>query len=199
MRTFEEFVGATDAYVNGDDVGARFGRLKRLASKGGRLAKRGIALEPSVLATRAAVRSTKLVGKGLSAMTGPIRRRVFRVFFGKLVSRRARLISWQRRRSSHPLPSEQREAQSWAKSYVRRKGVLGKVFGAALSGEVCGPNDLVGEPATGAAIAASIPLLIQLARRALKTAEGEGAPADPQQTSGGQPAPSAEEANYDDE
>jgi len=47
---------------------------------------------------------------------------------------------------------------------------------------------LVGEPATAAVITASIPVLIQLARRALKTAEREGAPANPQTASDNAPA-----------
>ena len=58
---------------------------------------------------------------------------------------------------------------------MKRKGVLGKLVGAALGGVAT-----IGEPATTAVITASIPLLIQLARKALKKAEGEGAPADPQ-------------------
>jgi hypothetical protein len=65
------------------------------------------------------------------------------------------------------LPGEQRQAQSWATAYVRRKGILGKLVGVALSGDISGPSDLVGEPATAAVITASIPVLIQLARRAL--------------------------------
>lgn len=185
MRTFEDLIGDTDAYLRGDEVGARLRGLKRLARKGGRLAKRGAVLsvkaEPTVLTARTTKLAAKGLGKGLSVVTGPIRRRIFRTFFKKLISRRARLISWQRRRSLRPSPGEQRQAQTWAAAYVRRKGILGKLVGAALSGEVAGTHDVVGEPATAAVIAASIPVLIQLARRALKAAEREGAPADPQQ------------------
>jgi hypothetical protein len=184
MRTFEDLIGDTDAYVNGADVGARFGRLKRLARKGGRLAKRGAVLsikaEPTLLTARATKLAAKGIGKGLAAVTGPIRRRIFRAFFKKLISRRARLISWQQRRSLQPSAGERRQAQSWASAYVRHKGILGKLVGAALSGDVAGPSDLGAEPATAAIITASIPLLIKLAQRALRTAEKEGAPADPQ-------------------
>ena len=184
MRTFEDLIGDTESYVKGDEVGVGLRGLKRLARKGGRLAKRGAVLslkaEPHVLTARVTKLAAKGLGKGLAAVTGPIRRRIFRAFFSKLISRRARLISWQRRRSLRPLPGEQRQAQSWASSYVRRKGILGKLVGAALSGDVAGRSDLVGEPATAALVAASIPVLIQLARRALKTAEREGAPAEPQ-------------------
>jgi hypothetical protein len=137
---------------------ARLRRLKKVARKPGRLAKK----------------ATKLVGKGMSVATGPIRRRIFRAFFRKLIFRRARLISWQRRKSLQPLPEEQRQARGWAAGYVRRKGgLLGKLVGAAMSG------DFIGEPATSALITASIPILIQLAHRALRAAEREGAPADP--------------------
>jgi hypothetical protein len=187
MRTFQNLIGDTDAYVNGDEVGARLRGLKRLARKGGRLAKRGAMLslkaEPHVLTARATKLAAKGLGKGLAAVTGPVRRRIFRAFFKKLISRRARLISWQNRRSLRPSPAEQRQAQSWAGAYVRRKGVLGKLVGAALSGEVAGAGALVGEPATAALVTASIPVLIALARRALKAAEREGAPADPQMAS----------------
>ena len=192
MRGFEDLIGDTDAYLNGDEVGIGLRGLKKIARKGGRLAKRGAVLslkaEPHVLTARVTKLAAKGLGKGLAAVTGPIRRRIFRAFFKTLISRRARVISWQRRRSLRPLPGEQRQAQSWASSYVRRKGILGKLVGAALSGDVAGRSDLVGEPATAALVAASIPVLIQLARRALKTAEREGAPAEPQAASNTAPA-----------
>jgi hypothetical protein len=194
MRTFENLIGDTDTYVRGDEVGIKLRRLKKIARKGGRLARRSTSLalkaEPHVLTARATKLAAKGLGKGLAAVTGPVRRRIFRAFFKKLISRRARLISWQQRRSLRPLPAEQRQAQSWATAYVRRKGILGKLVGAALSGDVAGQRDLVGEPATAALVAASIPLLIKLAQRALKTAEKEGAPAEPQDASNtAQPEP----------
>jgi hypothetical protein len=200
MRTFENLIGDTDTYVRGDEVGIKLRRLKKIARKGGQLARRSTSLalkaEPHVLTVRATKLAAKGLGKGLAAVTGPVRRRIFRAFFKKLISRRARLISWQQRRSLRPLPGEQRQAQSWATAYVRRKGVLGKLVGAALSGDVAGRSDLVGEPATAALITASIPLLIKLAQRALKTAEREGAPADPQNAAD---APSAEPQAANDE
>src|SRR4051794_19920492 len=67
--------------------------------------------------------------------------------------------------------------------YVKRRGLLGKLIGAALSG------DAIGEPATTALVTASIPVLIELARRALKAAEHEGAPSDPRTAEA--PAPPA--------
>jgi hypothetical protein len=45
--------------------------------------------------------------------------------------------------------------------------------GTVLSGEVGG------EPATTALVTASIPVILELARRALKAAESQGAPSDP--------------------
>ncbi len=174
MGTFDDLIGNTEAYVRGDEVGAKFRRLRKFTGKARGLAKRAMRADP---VTR---RVTKLATKGLAFATGPIRRRIFRGFFRKLISRRARLISWQKRQSLQPTPGEQRQARSWAVAYVRRKGILGKLVGTALSGETTRQADLVGEPATAAVITASIPLLIQLVRRALKTAEREGAPADPQ-------------------
>jgi hypothetical protein len=125
------------------------------------------------------MKATKLTGRVLAAATGPIRKRIFRAFFGKLTGRRARVLSWQRRRSLKPNAGERQEAQRWASGYVKRKGVLGKLVGAALGGEVT-----MGDPATAAVITASIPLLIQLAKKALKKAEGEGALADPRADQG---------------
>jgi hypothetical protein len=187
MRRFEDLIGDTDAYLKSDEVGIGLRGLKKIARKGGRLAKRGAVLslkaEPHVLTARVTKLAAKGLGKGLAAVTGPIRRRIFRAFFKTLISRRARMISWQRRRSLQPLPGEQRQAQSWAVAYVRHKGIFGKLAGVALSGDLGDPMDVVGEPATAALVTVSIPLLIQLARRALKAAERAGAPADPQATS----------------
>ena len=127
----------------------------------------------SRVSTRLALRplavTTKYTGKILAAATGPIRRKIFRALFKKLITRRARLLSWQRRQSLTPTSTDRQEAQRWATAYVKRKGVLGKLVGAALGAE----------PVTATLITASIPLLIQLAKKALKTAEGEGAPEDP--------------------
>ena len=75
--------------------------------------------------------------------------------------------------STFPTASEHREAHRWAVRYVKRRGLLGKLVGAALSG------DVGAEPATAALVTASIPVILELARRALRVAEREGAPADP--------------------
>jgi hypothetical protein len=106
MKRFESLVGDTEAYARGEEIGGPFGRLKRVARRGLRLA--------SPVA--------KLAAKGIAAATGPIRRRIFRAFFGKLVNRRARLLAWQGRRSLQPSAAEKQAAQRWAKSYVKRKG-----------------------------------------------------------------------------
>ena len=176
MGTFDDLIENTEAYLRGDEVGAKLRRLRKFTGKARGLAKRAMRADP---VTR---RMTKLATKGLAVATGPIRRRIFRTFFRKLISRRARLISWQKRHSLQPTAGEERQARSWAAAYVRRKGILGKLVGTALSGEVENQADLVGEPATAAVITASIPLLLQLVRRALKTAEHEGAPTNPQRS-----------------
>lgn len=175
MRTFDNLIGNTEAYVNGVDMGAPFGRLRKVARTGTRLVKRGTKLAMVTANPHAmTMKATKLTGKALAAATGPIRKRIFRAFFGKLTNRRARALSWRRRRALNPNAGEREEARRWATGYVKRKGVLGKLVGAALGAEVS-----IGEPATAAAITASIPVLIALARQALKRAEREGAPADP--------------------
>ncbi|MDX2087877.1 MAG: hypothetical protein SFX73_08505 [Kofleriaceae bacterium] len=109
----------------------------------------------------------------MAAATGPVRRRIFRAFFGKLIARRARLLSWRARRSLRPSEAERREARAWAVSYVKRRGILGKIVGGGLSGEV------VGEAATTTLVTASIPVIVELARKALRAAESHGAPTDP--------------------
>jgi hypothetical protein len=161
-----------------EEVGA-FGFLRkagRAARSAGRLTSRAghlaIRYHPVALAAQGA----KYAGRGLAFATGPIRRRIFRAFFARLIQRRARLLSWGRRRSLHPTALDHAAARAWAIRYVKRRGLLGKLVGAALSG------DNVGEPATTALVTASIPVLLELARRALKAAEHEGAPSDPRTT-----------------
>ncbi len=190
MRTFDNLIGNTEAYVNGVDMGAPFGRLRKVARTGARLAKRGTKLAIVMANPHAmTMKATKLTGKALAAATGPIRKRIFRAFFGKLTNRRARALSWQRRRALNPNAGEREEARRWATGYVKRKGVLGKLVGAALGADVT-----IGEPATAAVITASIPVLIALAKQALKRAEREGAPADPR-AEGGRAADSTQDSD----
>lgn len=186
---FSMLIGATEAYdlqmngeaergSNGPDVGA-FGilkRAKRTARGAGRLAKRTHRLALKASPHALAIASTKLAARGLAAATGPIRRRIFRAFFSKLISRRARLLAWRARRSLNPTRQEASSARGWAVRYIKGKGLLGKLVGTALGG------DGIGEAATTALVTASIPVLIQLARKALRSAERQGAPADPRET-----------------
>ena len=143
---------------------------KRVATKASRVALRA---HPMTLA----VTTAKYAGRGLAAATGPIRRKIFRAFFGKLIARRARLVSWQRRRSLAPIAAETTLARRWAVRYVKRRGILGRLVGTALAG------DAIGDPATASVVTASIPVIIALAKRALRSAEGHGAPIDPRRVS----------------
>lgn len=162
--------GLTPEEIGAIGVLRKARRLARSAGRTtGRLARFTARTHPLALAARGA----KLAAHGLAAATGPIRRRIFRAFFGKLIGRRARYLSWQRRGSLQPVPLDLREARGWAIQYVKRHGLLGKLIGTALSG------DVGAEPATTALITASIPAIIALARRALKMAESQGAPSDP--------------------
>jgi hypothetical protein len=172
-RQFAALIGSTRGYAGGGELAGPLRAVKRAARGASRGAKRGakIAVRAHPLALTAV--AAKFAGKGLAAATGPLRRRIFKAFFGKLTSRRARLVSWSRRRSLQPNTDEQRAARTWAVAYVKRKGLLGRLVGATLSG------DVIGEPATTAALTASIPVLLELARRAPRTAEREGAPSDP--------------------
>ncbi len=163
-----------------DEVGAfgGFKKLRRMANA--RTLSRAALRSANPIAV--ARHSAKLVGRGLTMATGPIRRRIFRAFFKKLIDRRARLLSWQRRKGLIPAATDQREARAWALAYVKRSGFLGKIIGATLSG------DTIGEPATAAVLATSIPVILELARRALRAAEKQGAPADPRSEPAGEPA-----------
>jgi hypothetical protein len=144
-------------------------RIRRAAKGAGRVAtaagRGAVRVHPLALAATTA----NAAGRGLARATAPIRRRIFRAFFGKLTERRARLLSWRSRRSLQPTASERASARAWAKQYVRRRGVLGKLVGSALAGE----------PASTAVLTASIPVLLEIARRALRAAERQGAPRDP--------------------
>lgn len=148
-------------------------RARRSARRAGRLASAAarttVRSHPGALAARA----VKAAGRGLTIATAPLRRRIFRAFFGKLIARRARLLSWRNRRSLQPTAADRIAARSWAARYVRRRGLLGKLVGTALSG------DLIGEAATTTIVTASVPVLLELARRALRAAERQGAPRDP--------------------
>ena len=97
---FSMFLGSPDAYDTGQspgttspDVAGAFGiikRAKRAARGAHRIAKRSRGLaNPAALS----IRATKLAARGLATATGPLRRKIFRAFFSKLISRRARLIS----------------------------------------------------------------------------------------------------------
>lgn len=148
-------------------------RFKRAAKRAGRGVRRGLRQAGRVQSLQAVARGGKSIGKGLARATAGIRRRIFKAFFGKLVNRRARLIAYQRRRRLQPDHAEVQAAGRWAWAYIRHKGRFGRLVAAALAGEVGA------EPATSALLTASIPVLLDLARRALRQAEGEGAPADP--------------------
>jgi hypothetical protein len=167
------------------EVGRR--RLGRRMRRG---LRRGTSLAIRRHPAAAALRQAKKAGRLAAKATALIRRRIFRTLFRKLIHRRARLLAYQRRRSPKPNAAEQREAQAWTRAYVRRKGITGKLAAGALAA------GLGAEPvATSALLTASIPVLIALARRILKTAEREGAPADPRSAAGppdAAPAPAAD-------
>lgn len=164
------------------EVGAfgGFKKLRRMARAPGRTLGRAALHSMNPIAV--ARYSTKLAARGLAAATGPIRRRIFRAFFKKLIDRRARFLSWQRRKGLIPAAADLREARAWTIAYVKRSGFLGRIIGATLSG------DTIGEPVTAAALAASIPVILELARRALRAAEKQGAPADPRSEPAGESA-----------
>jgi hypothetical protein len=70
MRTFDNLIGNTEAYVNGVDVAGPFRRLKKFARTGTRLAKRGTKLavltaNPHAMTMKAA----KLTGKVVAVAT----------------------------------------------------------------------------------------------------------------------------------
>lgn len=162
--------------LTSDDVGTfgvarRFGRVtKRIGRVSSRAGRAALRAHPLAVTTKAA----RLAAKGVAVATGPIRRRIFRAFFGKLTNRRARLLAWQARRTLRPNALEAAAARRWAVAYIKRRGLLGKLAAGSLAGD-----DAIGEPASAALATASIPVLIELARRALRVAERQGAPADP--------------------
>lgn len=80
---------------------------------------------------------------------------------------------------------DRKVARVWAIRYVKRRGLLGKIVGGALAGQ------MGAEPATNALVTASIPVVLELARRALKATQHQGAPGDPRTV--GSPADPAEE------
>lgn len=168
-REFETFLAGVLESDRLAEVGA-LRKLRKVAKRTVRAAARPARSLAKAHPVRLAVRPVKTVVRATGRALAAARRRIFRAFFGKLVSRRARKIAYSQRRSLTPNQAEQREATVWAGRYLRRKGLFGKLVATAL---------VSGEPASSSLVTASIPLLLSLARRALKTAEREGAPADP--------------------
>jgi hypothetical protein len=188
----EEYATRAEARLAGADQGDEIGalslrrRARALSAAGRRLARRsgGTALNfakrthPMALASTAA----RHTARGLAAATGPIRRRIFKAFFGKLALRRARLLAWSSRRSLQPTSAEASQARRWAVAYVKRRGLVGRMLGTVLAG------DHIGEPASTTLLTASVPVLLALAKRALQAAERQGAPVDPRSEDGAESA-----------
>jgi len=128
---------------------------------------------------KAAVAPTKAVLKlsryAMNKLLSPIRSR-----FNTVVTRRARKLAYDRRRTTTFTPAERKEAYGWTKHQFRKKGYHGRLI-AALNG----PPDYVslGEfGATGveeAAIAVGVAVLTKLATNTLNSLAKGGAPADP--------------------
>jgi len=173
----EEMAGAVGVFRKARRLARQAGRASRRATRG------ALRVHPLALAAQGA----KFVGRGLAAATGPIRRRIFGAFFRKLIDRRARFLSWQRQRTLRPTAADRAEARAWAIRYVKRRGILGRLIGSALSG------DVGADPATATLVTASIPVILELARRALKAAEHSGAPSDPRTAPQADPAAAAEQ------
>lgn len=166
---------AIGSWVQTDAVGA-LGVLRsagRAANRVRRASLKAAGTAAHANALTLSAHAARYAGRGLALASAPLRKRIFRAFFRKLAQRRARLLSWRSRGSLRPNSAEQQAARRWTVGYVKRRGLLGRLVGTALAG------DSVGEPATSALVTASIPFLLELARRALKAAESHGAPADP--------------------
>jgi hypothetical protein len=130
------------------------------------------------------------------ALTYPQRRLIKREV-NRLVARRARKISWDRRRSKTPTPNEITEAKVWSSRYLKTKGGrFGKLLAALGIGELLAAKkkvrvrgetfvpsssgDFVGmEPVTAALLGMSIPALAMILSAILKRASKAGAPSDP--------------------
>lgn len=169
--------------------------IRRGINAAGRFVKKygKYALLPAMLVVKAV---TKIVGAAIRALI----RKIIGRGVKKVAVRRARFMSYKRRGSTRPNREELAEGTRWARKYVKSKGWLGKLYGAASKKVKRDPRVRksvartmrrqrraraagyhVGiEPATTALITSiAIPVLIALVNKLVGAATKEGAPADP--------------------
>ncbi len=173
-------------------------KAQRFARRAGRTAWRyakKAAFFPIVLLNKTIVKLAKAAVKAI------IKRIVGRGV-RKIAARRARFMSYRRRGSTRPTGREKAEALRWARKYIKSKGWLGKIYGAATKRVVRDKRVRravaqklkrarraraagydVGAAATGTAAitAIAVPVIIALVNKLVSKAMGEGAPADPRQ------------------
>lgn len=153
--------------------GLGFNPFKTVAS-GIKTAGRGIAT-----GAKAAGHGIKVAGQAsLHFVLRPLRAVVDNV-----TSRRAKKLSWDRRKSLHPNRTEIAEAKNWTKNEFNKRGPQGQLI-AHLAGSSVNDTPLNGafgqDPATLSLIAASVGALTAVAAAVSKgLAKGGGAPADP--------------------
>jgi hypothetical protein len=108
--------------------------------------------------------------------TTPIRNRV-----NTLVTRRARKLAWDRRRSKTPTQAENVEARAWTKRHLQSQGPSGRLL-AFFAGAMDPSAVLLGNFGQGweEAVMASIPVLVALIAKIMVDAAKSGAaPVDP--------------------
>jgi hypothetical protein len=133
------------------------------------------ALAPAILTTKLSAKVGKMAFR---KATQPVRTRV-----QLLVRRRARKLSWDRRRSLQPNKAEVKEARGWAKSRLRARGPHGHMLALFAGGGLDAHDDVLlgalgAEPISTAAILAAVPVLAKLATVMIASLRQE-APPDP--------------------
>lgn len=124
-----------------------------------------------------------------SLLFEPVRSRVH-----KMRDRRAKKLSWDRRKSLQPNAAENAEAKSWTKSRLKSKGPHGLLLALFAGAPEMGAHALLGNYQLGVApavAAALVPVLTAVASQIVSDVAKSGeAPANPQQP--GAPPPAAE-------
>jgi tetrahydromethanopterin S-methyltransferase subunit B len=156
-------------YVTTPATGPMGISIKKGFKKIGKVAKKGVKTTALVVAPVMYV-----TGKALQLALKPLRSRI-----NTIVTRRARKLSWDRRKTLVYTPSEKSEARKWTKAMFVKKGPHGRII-AALAGSSAHLGSFGATGVEEAAVAAGIAALTKLAANMVNNLNKKGdAPANP--------------------
>lgn len=213
-----DILGSYDAVPPpGAEVGLRLRpkrllkRVGKVAKKAGRVAKKGAKV--ATYAHRKALKTVAKAGKFAARKLATVAAIPIRRSFRTLAMRRAKLLSWQGRKSMAPNATEKRSAAAWALARMSSKGPIGKfgvkvlkfTRGATLGDLQAASARALGDTGevlglTGAEIAAAAAAVVAAVTQITRSLNKPGeAPADPRQAEPEASPDEPSEAPSDDE